>query len=143
MQEQLHRNEEWVKFDPQNITGTFYACYTEITKEEDAMKFTVICEKHIIEILFYGLTPIYMWSDEGMRMATYMPIQEEKHDKKYFQKWFLYKVYNSDFMSWALKESCGFYQENELLHFCIITENDVVDILSTTEPEIVIRKVNE
>ncbi len=38
-------------------------------------------------------------------MAAYVPVQEKNNDKHYFNKWFLYKVENSDFIKWAAKES--------------------------------------
>ena len=75
-------------------------------------------------------------------MAAYMLVQEKNNDRAYLGKWFLYKIENSDFMKWAVKESCGFYSEEDLLHFCIVTENDIVDILSLGEPTVVVRETN-
>lgn len=56
-------------------------------------------------------------------------------DRFFFRKWFLYKIENSDYLGWALKEACGYYTEKELTHYCIVTEHEVVDILAMCEPE--------
>ena len=137
----LHQNDNWILWNPDNIESC--AAYSaQITQDENEMRVAVDCTDQIIDVIFEGFVPIYVYSDEGIRMATYMPVQEKNNDKFYFRKWFLYEVKNSDFMSWALKESCGFYLEKDLMHFCIVTANDVIDILTTAAPKIVIRESN-
>ena len=138
----MHENQTWIVYNPQNIEGISGAYDVEILREEDSLKFTVYCENKTVDVYFRCNVPMYLYSDEGMRMAAYIPLQEKNNDKHYFNKWFLYKVENSDFIRWAAKESCGFCFEEKLFHFCIITDNDVVDILSMGEPEIIIKDTN-
>jgi hypothetical protein len=38
-----------------------------------------------------------------------------------------------------MKESCGYYSEADLMHFCIVTEQNIVDILAMCEPEFIVR----
>lgn len=139
----MHDNENWIVWNPKNInTKKVSGAYdVETLTDENARKFIVYCENHTVDVYFHCHVPIYLYSDEGIRMASYMPVQEKHHDKAYFNKWFLHKVENSDFIQWAVKESCGFYSEEELLHFCIVTSNDVVDILSSGEPDIIVREI--
>ena len=140
----MHENEDWIVWNPQNINAEIVsgAYDVEIANEEDNLRFTVYCENSIVDVCFHCVVPMYLYSDEGMRMAAYMPVQEKNNDRAYLGKWFLYKIENSDFMKWAVKESCGFYSEEDLLHFCIVTENDIVDILSLGEPTVVVRETN-
>ena len=35
-----------------------------------------------------------------------------------------------------IQESCGFYQEQKLRHYCIAASDELIDIVSTFEPEI-------
>ena len=135
MNNELHKDEKWILWNPLNIPNC-QAFSVEITQEDSGTNFLVECENQFISLLFEGFIPIYVYSDEGIRMATYMPVQDKNNDKYYFTKWFLYKIEDSDFMKWAIQESCGFYEKNELQHFCIVTSTEVVDILSFVEPTI-------
>ena len=47
--------------------------------------------------------------------------QEKYNDKFYFRKNPVYKVENSLLIKWVLIESCGFYSETDLTHYCIVT----------------------
>ncbi len=137
----MNKDEKWTAWNPTNIAGD-PAYYVEIFQEEEATRFTLDCEHKIIDVLFYGFVPIYLYSVEGIRMATWASIQEKEHDRFYFQKWFLYRIENSDFLDWAIKEGCGFYKKEEFMHYCIVTQDDVVDILANCEPVIVVRDKN-
>ena len=37
-------------------------------------------------------------------------------------------------VKWCIRESCGFYGEHQLRHYCIITSEELIDIISTFEP---------
>ena len=47
--------------------------------------------------------------------------QEKYNDMFYFRKKPVYKVENSLLIKWVLIESCGFYSETDLTHYCIVT----------------------
>lgn len=135
----MKENEKWILWNPTKIEcGSAFS--VEIFQEEDATRFTLNCKNGIVDVWFFCLVPIYLYSVEGIRMATWAPVQEKENDRFYFTKWFLYKVENSEFLDWAIKEGCGFYSKEDLTHFCIVTENDVVDILAMGEPLIFMRK---
>lgn len=58
------------------------------------------------------------------------------------EKWIgipLYKVANSKYCQRLIGESVGFY--TEFSHYAIITINDIVDIISTDEPQISVIKL--
>ncbi|MDE5855037.1 MAG: hypothetical protein K2H19_08265 [Ruminococcus sp.] len=137
MNSELHENEKWILWNPLNMENC-QAFSVEIKQEEIGTVFTVECENQFVNLIFNGFIPIYIYSDEGIRMATYLPVQEKNNDRYYFRKWFLYKIENSDFFKWAMAECYNLYENYKLQHFCIVTAYDVVDILSSTEPEIIV-----
>ncbi|MCI5141352.1 MAG: hypothetical protein D3909_06440 [Candidatus Electrothrix sp. ATG1] len=47
----------------------------------------------------------------------------------------LFIVENSDWVEWFHKESCGTYEESNIIHYAIITPNDCIDILAEFEPK--------
>lgn len=131
---ELHKNESWILYNPLNIENC-RAFSAEIIRSEENIIFKVECENKFVNLIFDCFVPVYLYSYEGMRMAAYLPVQEKNNDRYYFTKWFLYKIENSDFLKWAAAESFGLYKNLELKHFCIVTENEVVDILSASEPK--------
>lgn len=127
--------ENWIVWNPTNVElGKAYA--VEAVHCEDQIKFIIDCEENKIEITYDGFIPVYTYSLEGIRTATWGSVQEQHNDKYFFKKWFLYKVENSRFLKWALEESCGYYSEKEIVHYCIVTQQSLMDIVATSEPKI-------
>jgi hypothetical protein len=69
-------------------------------------------------------------------MRTWGEIQLKNSDKYFFRNWFLFQVENSKLSRWAAEESCGFYEEEELKHFCIVTSEELIDILASFDPTV-------
>ena len=67
-------------------------------------------------------------------MMSWSIAQEKYNDKLYFRKNPVYKLENLLLIKWILIESGDFYLETDLTHYCIVTEQDVVDIISMCEP---------
>ena len=53
----------------------------------------------------------------------------------------LFRIENSKLSDWVTEESCGIYDSSELIHICIVTDEDLIDIISTFEPEIEITPI--
>ncbi len=133
--------ENWLKWNPTNIPeGEFIV--TDYIQNKDGTKFILDDENSAVEILFDGITPIVRSSVEGIRMRTWGEVQQKYDDKFFFRKWFLYKVENSKLSKWAEEESCGFYVSDQLTHYCIVTSEEIIDILSPFEPTIIVKPIN-
>lgn len=130
----IHKNEEWILFNPLNLPRR-QAFSVEIIQGENTT-FAVECENCSVNLVFDCFVPVYLYSYEGIRMATYAPVQEKYNDRYFFTKWFIYEIKNSSFFKWAMTECGGLY--HNLRHFCIVTADDVVDILACGEPHFVI-----
>lgn len=134
----INMQESWIKWNPTKAPeGAFIV--TDYIQNKDGTKFILDDDDNIIEILFNGITPIVRASVEGIRMRTWGEIQQKYNDKFFFRNWFLYKVENSKLSKWAEEESCGFYASEQLSHYCIVTSEEIIDILSTFEPTIILK----
>lgn len=130
--------ENWIKWNPDKIPeGEFIVI--DYIQNKDGTKFVLDDGNSIVEILFDGITPIVRSSVEGIRMRTWGEVQKKYNNKFFFRNWFLYKVENSRLSKWAEEESCGFYISEQLTHYCIVTSEEVIDILSTFEPTILVK----
>lgn len=137
---QMKKGEIYIAWNPENAAFCS-ADYVEIKENEDDLSFAVNCKERVITVTFSGIVPIYMRSEEGIRMMSWSIVQEKNKDRFYFAKWPVYKVENSCLMKWALIESCGFYSEGSLTHYCIVTDQEVVDIISMCEPTITVKMI--
>ncbi len=80
-----------------------------------------------------------MRSEEGIRMLSWSVVQEKQGDKTFFTKWPIYKVEKFCYIKWVLAEACGLYSEESLTHFCIVTDQEIIDIISMCEPTVTIK----
>jgi hypothetical protein len=44
---------------------------------------------------------------------------------------------NSDYLKWVTKKSGGLCEELNLQHFCIVTDDEMFDIIAAYEPDII------
>ena len=138
----LNMEENWIKWNPLNLPEGEYVV-TKFLQNIDGTEIILSDELSDISILFDGVTPLVRTSIEGIRMRTWGEVQQKYNNRYFFRNWFIYKVENSKLAKWAEEESCGFYESEKLLHFCIVTSDDIVDVLSTFEPNISISAIRK
>ncbi|MDH6366684.1 MULTISPECIES: hypothetical protein [unclassified Breznakia] len=127
--------EKWIKWSPVSIEKGSYVV-DELVQNTKHTKIVLRKEEMLVEILFNGIVLGLRNVDEGQRINTIMANQKLQNDRYYFSDWPFYKVENSSFASWLEKESCGIYTVDEIIHIVIVTIDDVIDILTTYEPDI-------
>ena len=61
-----------------------------------------------------------------------------------FQRLGIFIVKNSSYYEWFNTQSCGIHECEEIKYFCLVTANEVVEVLASIEPEvIVVEKENQ
>lgn len=129
--------EKWICYDKVNIPMGLYEV-VEIIQNSNGTKIELQSEDYKVIICFDFADSLRI-SDEGRRIKTYNEVIEIQEYRKDFVGIPLYKVINSEFCRWLREESAGFY--TEFSHYVIITINDIVDIISRDEPEIMVHKI--
>lgn len=131
--------EEWIRYNPLDIeNGDFLV--TSVVQDLDGTKILLKNKENNVEVFFDGFIPLVRVTDEGLRTRTGGEVQI-KYGSDFFMGWFLYKVENSKLTEWAIEESVwGFYKKEDLVHYCIVTRDDFIDILSSFEPTITVMK---
>ncbi len=120
--------EEWFRWNPCDIPVGEYII-TNFVQNEDGIRIMLYNEDHYVEIFFDGIPSIVRISVEGIRMRTWGEVQLKYKDKGFFRDYFLYEVKNSKLVEWAIEESCGLYQKEQMRHFCIVSTGEIVDII--------------
>jgi hypothetical protein len=133
--------EERLKCNPCNIpSGDFIV--TSVLDNFNGTKITLDDENTVVEILFNGGASLLRLSNESMRMQTWGNVQKKYDDGNYFVGHFFYVVNNSSLSKWAEEENYSVFEANEFTHYCIVTSDDFIDILSTFEPTITMYPVH-
>ena len=133
--------EEWVRWNPTNLPDGEYAII-EVVDNDDGTRIVLDNTENFVEILFDGLLSMSRIVRSPLRMRTWGEVQD-KYSKDFFVGWFLYKVENSLLSKWLEEENCGFEKATEYTHYCIVSSEAFVDIISTFEPQITSRKMTD
>lgn len=136
----LEIQEQWLKWNPYKLSEGAYRVIS-FSQNLEGTKIILGNEKNIIKVIFDGMIPLVRISNEGIRIRTWGEIQKRNCDNYFFRGWFLYKIENSKLSNWVTEESCGIYDLSELIHICIVTAEDLIDIVSTFEPKIEITPI--
>ncbi|MCG3089818.1 hypothetical protein [Sporosarcina cyprini] len=107
------------------------------SKEGIILEFSDENNQKKVEFKFEDGVLAYRNIDEGslLKRLNYL---DQHYGVDFYSEWTLFKVTNSEFMNWFLDESSGIYEPNQLIHYVFFTPNDVIEILTTYTPSVVI-----
>lgn len=131
--------EHWERWIPINVLpSTLYNDTFIDTKAGTILEFSDQEEKQKIVITFGDGVLSFRNTDEGslLKKLSYL---DNQYGTDFYSEWTLFKVKNSEYISWFLEESSGIYEPNQVVHYVFLTPNDVIEILSTYTPNIVIK----
>lgn len=126
--------EKWKKYKENIIPEAQYEI-TEILQNAGGTSVTLESERKKIVIKF-GFVDALRACDEGRRIKTYNDVDELQNYRGNFIGSPLYLVDDSLFCKWIVEESVGFYTDS--LHYAVVTMNDIIDVLSSEPPEIIV-----
>lgn len=131
----VNMNEEWIKRKQYDNLEDEYVV-TDLVQDMMGTRIRLQNGTNIVEVFFDGIPILIRQTVEGVRMRTWGEIQKKNQDKFFFRDTILFEVKNSKLIKWCLEESCGFFREDELKHYCISTSEEFIDIVATFEPQI-------
>lgn len=132
--------EEWIRLE-QDVIPEGQFIVTSLIQNADGTKVVLDDEKNVVEISFDGIPSLVRSATEGIRMRTWSEVQLKYNNKSFFHNWFFYQVQDSKLSKWAIEESCNFYEEEQLKHYCIVTSEEVIDILASFKPIVKVSKL--
>lgn len=131
--------EHWERWIP--ISGLPSKLYNDTfidDKEGITLEFSDEKEKYKVIFTFEDGVLSYRNTDEGslLKKISYL---DQHYDTDFYSEWSLFKIKDSEYMKWFLEECSGIYEPNELEHYVFLTPNDVIEILTTYTPSIVMK----
>lgn len=135
-------SEIWERWNPIELSEKMdKACYAQVL-DMNEFEINLIFDNtdNILNIKFLNTILAYQNIDEGkrLRMLEYL---SENYDSQFYAEWTLFKIKNSSYLKWFHNESAGVHKNEDVCHYVLLTSNDVVDILSIYEPNVVIKQI--
>lgn len=134
--------EQWKRWEPVNgIPTRIYNDSLVDSKEGLIITFSNETNTKNLIATFDGIVLSYRNTDEGslLKMLNYL---HQQYGTEFYSQWPLFKVENSAYLNWFLTESSGIYESRKVEHYVFLTPNDIIEVLSTYDPEIVIKKIS-
>ena len=85
-----------------------------------------------IRVLFKGTIASYRETYEGFRLEKIQSL----YDQDYDGNWTFFTIQNSSYIKWLAETSLEIITEDRYTHFCFLTEESIIDVISKFEPTI-------
>jgi len=131
--------EYWKRWNPIKLNKDMYkACYAQVI-DIDGLEINLVfnATEDLLNIKFVNTVLAYQNIDEGRRLKM-LEYLSNNYDSQFYAEWTLFEIENSSYLNWFHNESFGIHKDEGISHYMLLTENDVIDILSAYEPDVVI-----
>ena len=132
-----NKKETWHKWLPeaQNLSKKYVITLIEdIIGEFNIYLYDEKSDKKI-RVNFYESTDIFRRTNIGFRSTELKQISDEQGEA-FFSDWTFFKISNSEYVRELFEESCGMLNAAHCIHFVIVGDNCIVDVITDHEPKI-------
>ncbi len=124
--------EEWTRWQPAQGLSKKYTI-NSLTWSELGVIITLsdYDNRHQAQVVFENFVDAYRYTDQSYysKKLTYLA---DTYGKDFYENWSFFKVTHSDYVQWIIEKS----YESNFIHFCIVGNNKILDIVNGYEPEI-------
>jgi hypothetical protein len=128
--------EKWIKWEPtKDLSGKYHVI--SITWPEDGIiiKLSDVNNTKKIEIKFEYFVDAYRYTHESFCFKIFSDLSN-KYGTEFYKEWSFFKINNSKYVEWVIEKS---YDSN-FIHFSIIGNYEIIDIIAGYDPEIKVIK---
>ena len=126
---------KWARWSPIEGLDQEYDIESISDSSEEGFKILLSSDENkMLQIIFENSVHSYQYTSETLRMVQTAELGNE-YDS-FFYGWTFFRVTNSRYLRWLSKQREETNKTKPLMHFCIITMNDVVDIAATYNPKV-------
>lgn len=88
-----------------------------------------------ILILFANSVNAFRNTNETFRLVT-IDYLNKNYDVNFYSNWTFFKVENSEYIKWLSEQSHGISASYGVMHFSIVTDEQILDFACTYEPTV-------
>lgn len=130
--------EKWTKWIPlEGIPAKLYLDKLVFDQNGTLLILKGEDENATIQVHFDGSILSLRSTDEGRRLKT-INLLDAQYGRDFYTKWSFFKVINSSYVEWFNQESYDMYTTYNICHYIFLTSDDIVEILSTYEPNVLV-----
>lgn len=128
--------EKWIKWEPaKNLSGKYEIIKIVHTPNIFYITLFDIDNNKKIKIVFRHSIDTYRITYETFRCNTISYLHEQ-YGPDFYSRWTFFKITNSKYLKWLSEESCTISDSMPFTHFCILTSETLVDIVTGYEPKV-------
>jgi len=135
--------EKWIRWEAANIAAKKYhiESITETIEEKFKVKLSDTANKEIIYVSFPEGIDAYRNTTESYTLGI-IHYLEKNYNKDFYTQWIFFKIENSEYLKWLSEKSHGISDDYQLMHFCILALDSIIDIACTSYPVISVEKIS-
>lgn len=130
-------SEQWVRWEPiQNLAQRY--SIESISDTLDGFKIVLFeenAEQNKLQIFFDNSVDAYRSTYESFRQKIINDLHE-KYGQSFYVNWSFFKINNSSYVQWLSEESYGITDMIGVMHFSIVTKEEIVDIIACYQPDV-------
>ncbi len=128
--------EEWTRWEPiKNLSGKYYVDAIILSDAGLIIQLSENAKK--IELNFRYAADSYKYTNESFCFKIFGDLSD-RYGGDFYGNWSFFKITDSDYLKWISDKSCTVSDRFPFQHYCIIGGDEVVDILSQSEPKVTI-----
>jgi hypothetical protein len=129
--------EKWTQWKPLVDAANKY--YIEsISIKVDEFKILLVDavgDSPKVSIFFPHFINNFRINDEGFRLLT-IAYLNKNYEGNFYSEWTFFKIENSEYLKWISEQSYGISDDCRLVHFCILTDDEIFDFVASSEPKV-------
>ncbi len=129
--------ETWQKLDRNIDIPWTDGCYKMSEDEENLTLIYFSAKGRQIKIVFDDTVYAFRETIESAVWKTLHYLRDNYEPLFYENEW-LYEVKNSQYLKWLEEESGGLYTRDMVRHFAFYTQQEIIEVLSSSPPKIMI-----
>ena len=137
----MTRLEEWERWNASQLVADDYEL-KYLLQDRNGLKIVFAGLETEVTIVYREQILSFRSCDESDRWKTVSDVLAG-HGKDSFRHWLAYRVTASDYASWFAHETFDSTTADEILHLAFVTANDVIDVLSLAEPDILLSPIRD
>jgi len=128
--------EEWKRWEPmQGLSGRFVIDSLMLSYDALIIQLSAEDNDTKIEIVFDGNIDAYRYTNESFCFTIFSDLSK-KYGDDFYSNCSFFKITNSEYIQWISGKSAGWADALPFRHFCIVGNDEVLDILACYEPKV-------
>ncbi len=128
--------EEWERWELiEGIEGRFFIENFQVSAQGLSIRLCATKENKKIEILFFNGADAFRWTNESWCFDVFA-VLGNKYGDDFYANWSFFKIVNSNYAKSLSLTSCGLSDDRKFDHFCIVGNDEMIDVLTTYNPVI-------